>query len=231
MLADGDMKTRWSSKFSDNQWFRFDMEETLKFDTITIDWEKAFAASYLFEISEDGEHWSTIYQTNAGNGGTDLLYVGPQETRHIRWTGLKRGTAFGYSIWEIGFWNGNPVRASSSQSESTGPEKVIDGNSASRWSSDFLDHQWILIDYKKPVAFNTVSLLWENAYAQEYEIRVSSDGIIWETIYATKNGEGGHEVINTGQCVARYLKISCRKRATEYGFSIHEIDIGLREKP
>jgi F5/8 type C domain-containing protein/protein kinase-like protein len=229
-LVDGDMDTRWSSHFSDKQWFRLDTEKPLEFSTITIDWERAYASSYVIEVSDNGQDWKSVYETDTGNGGTDLLYVGPQKTKHIKWTGLKRGTDYGYSIWEISFWNNKSAWASSAQSKVTTPEKVIDGKTTSRWSSDFFDHQWIIIDYRKPIIFNTVSLLWEKAYAKEYEIWFSLDGTIWEKLYGTKDGKGGYEIIDSGHCIARYLKISCQKRATEYGFSLYEVDISNKEE-
>ena len=223
---DGDLYTRWSSEFSDEQWLRLDLSSPLKFSCISLDWEKAYAKKYKIEVSSDRKKWTTVFQTDMGNGGNDLINTENREAKHIKLTCLERGTPYGYSLWELGFWPSAPVSASSVQNNSFKPGHVIDGDLETRWASQFLDRQWLLIDYQKPVLFNSITIYWEAAYAKSYEILTSIDEKNWETVYSTDNGKGGKEIIPIDKTLARFIKIRCIKRATGYGFSINEIDIG-----
>ena len=64
----------------------------------------------------------------------------------------------------------------------------VDGNTVTRWSSQFSDSQWIQIDLGFKYDISRVKLNWENAYGKAYQIEVSSDGVNWTTIYSTSAG-------------------------------------------
>ena len=69
-----------------------------------------------------------------------------------------------------------PATASSSDSDSNGPDRAVDGNPRTRWSSKFEDNQWIQVDLGAPVSFDQVTIVWEQAYARDFVIQVSDDG-------------------------------------------------------
>ncbi len=54
---------------------------------------------------------------------------------------------------------------------------VSDGNSGSRWSSQYSDNEWVYIDLGEKKEIASVTLNWESAYAKAYKIQVSDDAM------------------------------------------------------
>ena len=117
------------------------------------------------------------------------------------------------------------VKASSSATENdaNGPDKAIDGNLASRWSSKPDDKAWIQFDFgaKKPLGY--LKLVWENAYGKEYALQVSDDGETWYQLRYVAGGKGGTEEFFNLNANARYLRLQGVARATQYGYSLFEV--------
>ncbi len=99
--TDGNAGTRWSSAFSDPQWIAIDLGKETNISRIKLLWEAAYGKAYSIEVSPDGKTWKEIYKTDKGNGGTDDIKFPPTPARHVRLTGTRRGTEFGYSLWEF----------------------------------------------------------------------------------------------------------------------------------
>ena len=100
---DGNLtSTRWSSKEGvDPQWLRVDLGATAKISHVKLIWEAAYAKSYTIQTSADGTTWTTIFSTTTGNGGTDDLTGLSGTGRYVRILGTARGTAYGYSLYEM----------------------------------------------------------------------------------------------------------------------------------
>ncbi|SCE21733.1 F5/8 type C domain-containing protein [Streptomyces sp. DvalAA-14] len=64
---------------------------------------------------------------------------------------------------------------------------ATDGNPNSRWSSEYLDNQWIQVDLGSPQSFDRVVVVWEAAYPKTYVIQVSDDGSAWTDVKAVDN--------------------------------------------
>ena len=52
--------TRWGSSFSDNQFLVLDFGKTVAIDRVKIQWEAAYASSYLLQVSNDQVTWTTV---------------------------------------------------------------------------------------------------------------------------------------------------------------------------
>ncbi|MER6012534.1 discoidin domain-containing protein [Streptomyces bluensis] len=102
--VDGDTGTRWASDWSDDQWLRIDLGSTRTVRRVTLDWERAYGASYRVELSTDGTAWKTAWSTTAGDGGLDTARFGATPARYVRVHGLDRGTDWGYSLKEVGVY-------------------------------------------------------------------------------------------------------------------------------
>lgn len=70
---------------------------------------------------------------------------------------------------------------------------AIDGDFATRWSSEFTDPQWIYVDLGGTKSVESIVLGWETAYAKSYKIEISNDAVNWIQIYATDSGDGGRD--------------------------------------
>lgn len=100
-VNDGRLSTRWSSEFSDPQWIAIDLGTEQRIDRVTLNWESAFARGYTIDVSTDGSEWRTVYSTEAGKGGREEIRFAPVAARWVRMNGTKRGTLFGYSLYEF----------------------------------------------------------------------------------------------------------------------------------
>lgn len=107
---------------------------------------------------------------------------------------------------------------------------ATDGAAGTRWESDMTDQEWIYIDLEKRQTVQTVVIKWEDAHAASYDVQISNDGKTWKTVERVTNAQGGTEEIHLGGIKTRYIKIVGTKRATEFGFSIFEIEVYGKEK-
>ncbi|GCE29676.1 hypothetical protein KDA_51600 [Dictyobacter alpinus] len=99
--VDGDLSTRWSSSFSDPQWFQVDLGATHTITGVKLSWETAYGKAYTIQVSDDGSSWTTIYTQNNGAGGNENLTGLSGSGRYIRLNGTQRGTSWGYSLYEF----------------------------------------------------------------------------------------------------------------------------------
>src|ERR1700735_901498 len=74
---------------------------------------------------------------------------------------------------------GAPATASSTESAAYPASDAVDGNTSTRWSSAFSDPQWLEVDLGASQTICEVTLDWEAAYAQAFQIQASADGTNW----------------------------------------------------
>ena len=120
--------------------------------------------------------------------------------------------------------------ASSSQSSTLGPEKAVDGNTTTRWSSAFSDPQWIRLDLGSTKSINRVVLRWEAAYSSSYEIQFSTDGTTWTKAFGDTAANGGTDDLSVSGS-ARYVRMYSTKRGTAYGNSLYEFEVHAPDAP
>jgi hypothetical protein len=119
-----------------------------------------------------------------------------------------------------------PARASSvEQNSDYFPLNAVDGDPDTRWTSNPLDPQWIYIDFESICKINKIILLWETAYAKEYEIQISNDLSSWSTVYLENNGDGKLDEITLQTYETRYIRMYGKKRATGWGYSLYEFQV------
>ena len=103
--VDGDTSTRWGSKEgSDPQWIRVDLGANFHLSRVVLRWEAAYGKAYKIQVSEDDANWQDAFGTTTGNGGVDDLTL-DTNGRYVRMYGTKRGTAYGYSLYEFGVYS------------------------------------------------------------------------------------------------------------------------------
>jgi len=116
------------------------------------------------------------------------------------------------------------VTVSSTEGAGLDGSKAVDGNYGTRWSSQFSDPQWFIIDLGSVQDFNQIKLFWETAFGKEYILQISNDAISWTDIVHQINGVGSIEKWDV-QASARYLRIYGIKRGTEWGYSLYEVEV------
>lgn len=110
---DGNEGTRWETKYEDGatdaekdaQWWLCKMAEESEFNTVQILWEGAYAKSFKLEISNDSTVWTEIAKIEDQKLESfpylQTISVGERKAKYLRFTGIARGTNYGYSFWEL----------------------------------------------------------------------------------------------------------------------------------
>ena len=98
---DGDLTSRWSSLYADNQWLAVDMINEYTLECVVLRWENAFGLDYEIQVATDTNNWQTVYHEPDGNGGKDIDLFAPVTCRYIRMNGIERGTRWGFSLYEF----------------------------------------------------------------------------------------------------------------------------------
>ena len=230
--ADGNPYTRWSSQFSDPQWYQIDLGEEKPVNKVILNWEAAYGKSYAIEVSNDSLGWQIVYSTTVSDGGIDEIEFDTVSARYIRFYGTERATVWGgYSLWEFEVYydiHYANVMASSVEGAGLEAEKASDGDLNTRWASDWSDNEWIYIDFGTPKSFNTVILEWEIAYGKSYQLQISNDATHWQDIYSTTTGDGGIDEIRVPAVNARYLRMYGTECGTGWGYSLWEMATGYK---
>ncbi len=122
---------------------------------------------------------------------------------------------------------GMPAVASSGESGvNADPGLAVDGKPLTRWSSDYADNQWFVVDLQKAYLVSRIVLNWEVAFGSVYDIEMSYDAQRWTTVFQETDGDGGVDEILLGEPVsARYVRLFGKVRATQWGFSLWELEV------
>ena len=126
----------------------------------------------------------------------------------------------------------HPAKASSSEPPSGyepagfGAANAVDGNEATRWSSEYTDDQWICVDLGATKTVTDVKLDWQQANGKDYDIQVSDDATKWATVKSvTGNSAFGWLDYPNLNARGRYVRLNCLKRATVWGYSLWEFEM------
>jgi hypothetical protein len=102
---DSSSTSRWSSQYSDNQWISVDLGAAMTINHIVLKWETAYGKSFQIQTATNGSNWQTVYSTTTGTGGTSDITFNAVSARYVRMVGLKRGSTFGYSLYDFQIYN------------------------------------------------------------------------------------------------------------------------------
>lgn len=107
-----------------------------------------------------------------------------------------------------------------------GAANAVDGELATRWSSEFSDAQWLRVDLGSARTVGKIVIHWETAYSESYTLETSLDGEAWEKVFAVDDEDGGiDEIILSSPVEARFVRLNCLRRGTPYGNAIFEFKI------
>ncbi|WP_170065502.1 beta-glucosidase [Abditibacterium utsteinense] len=101
LAIDDNIATRWQSESRDNEWLAVDLGTSQKIGRVHLGWEAAYAAEYRVEVSDDGQNWRPVYETQQSQGGEEDIAFAPTLARFVRVFGVKRGTTFGMSLQDF----------------------------------------------------------------------------------------------------------------------------------
>ncbi len=129
-----------------------------------------------------------------------------------------------------GTWNRLLWTASSSTTGSDSPANALDGNLATRWSTDTSQAggQWFQVDMASLVTFNKIVLNCVNSandYPRGYQVNVSVDGINWGAPVATGTGTAAGTTITFATQAARFIRVTQTGHGSGPFWSIDEFNV------
>ncbi|MDQ3609593.1 MAG: discoidin domain-containing protein, partial [Actinomycetota bacterium] len=230
---DGDSSTRWSSAFADNQWWQVDLGTTRDVSAVELNWETAYARTYKIQTSTDGATFTDVASVTLDSAKVERTTFPTVSARYVRVMGLTRATEFGFSFWDAKVFGptdtttpdseekalGMPATASSVEAAGLEAGKANDGDSSTRWSSQWADNQWWQVDLGTTRDINAVELNWEYAHARTYKIQTSTDGATFTDVASVTLDSAKLERTTFPTVSARYVRVLGLTRATEFGFS------------
>ena len=125
---------------------------------------------------------------------------------------------------EVNLALGKKVSASSTNRKNL-PKFGTDGDKKTRWESQASDPQWFTVDLDREETVGRVVIFWENSFAKEFKIQLSSDGKNWEQAYFTRAGKGKKSVIRFAPRKTRYVRFTADQRSSWSGYSFSELQI------
>jgi beta-glucosidase len=117
-----------------------------------------------------------------------------------------------------------PVTCSSIEGADYACSNAVDGDLATRWSSQFSDPQWIYMDLGIQQRIERIILRWETAHGQAYQIQTSNDPFNWTDIYTTTFSDGGVDNLDVSG-TGRYVRVYATQRGTGWGYSLWEFQV------
>lgn len=230
MAVDRNPFSRWSSDATDNQWIVMSFGREMAFNTVRLMWERAYGKVYEIQTSNNGTQWNTIHRVENGDGEVDEINVGPQRSAYVRILGIKRGTGWGYSLWEMDAFQSNAGNLGTKRAvtASMGTETAglaVDGAAGTGWLAAEGESHWFQVDLVDVRWINRVSLTWGSGWGKDYRIQASVDGFKWKTVYRTAVGDGGADEAVFPSIQARYVRWSGSARGGTGGYNLKELGV------
>lgn len=205
------------------------------------------AINLAWTDNSSNESGFRVERSVAGGAFTQIGAVGAGITSFAD-TGLTAGTTYSYRVLAynsggnsaytatasattpaaaaVDLAVGKTTTASSIEPSTTfNASNATDGNSSSRWSSDYRDPSWIMVDLGGTYNINRVRLNWEAASGKSFQIQVSNDGSTWTSIYSTTSGTGGVQDLTGLSGVGRYVRMYGTERNMVFGYSLWDFNV------
>lgn len=99
-----------------------------------------------------------------------------------------------------------------------------DGDISTRWSSAYSHTEWLEFDMLDTFEISRITMSWEAAYADEFDILVSTNKQDWTQVFTVGQGQKSKLNIVFDAVECRYVKIQLKKRATSWGYSLYEVE-------
>jgi subtilisin family serine protease len=88
--VDGDLNSYWQTKKAvgrnvlPSEWIIVDLGSSMSVSTILLEWDSNYATSYSIQVSNDASTWTPVFNTTAGDGGSDAVTFTPVTGRYVK---------------------------------------------------------------------------------------------------------------------------------------------------
>ncbi|MFH5801946.1 family 16 glycoside hydrolase [Haladaptatus sp. CMAA 1911] len=208
--VDGNMDTRWGSKYDAPEWIRVDLGLEMSVNEVILEWEAAYATEYEIQVSNDDTNWTTVYTETNGDGNQDVITFEPTTARYVRVYGQTRALPqYGFSLYEFA------VIGSNSEDDGQvieGGTTIELGGETSGWKGRAPSS---IEEAKNPTlrlqANETYQITWENLDGVLHDINI---------LNAQGNEIVGTETMST-EGETQTLEFTATTEMTAYNCSVH----------
>ncbi|HVX51267.1 MAG TPA: discoidin domain-containing protein, partial [Chitinophagaceae bacterium] len=161
---DGKLSTRWSSQFSDPQYIAVDLYQQYDLCKVVLKWETALGEEFKIQISNDFTNWTDVAHITGNTSFTNEIYIGGK-ARYVRMYGIKRGTPYGYSLYEMQVFGKPPVTCP--KPDSLYSTDVYGNSAVVHWKTTGAAHY--LVQYKTVTAAN-----WQQVVTDASQLAINN---------------------------------------------------------
>lgn len=116
--------------------------------------------------------------------------------------------------------------ASSTEVPRFGPENVNDDDPSTRWASGYSDDSWVQVKLSEPTVVRGITVNWEAACANAYELQTSTDGTTWKTIRTVNDSTCALDLYTFPEDEpVQFVRVQGIDRKTNWGYSIWELGV------
>ncbi len=125
---------------------------------------------------------------------------------------------------------GAKVTASSQETADFPGPLAADGSLETRWSSEYKDPSWLLLDLGSEKEVGAAVLYFETAASADFTLETSSDGKSFKEAASVKGNKAAGidnpvTVLFQNPAKCRYVRFNGLSRATDWGHSIYELEL------
>ncbi|WP_327292938.1 glycoside hydrolase family 3 C-terminal domain-containing protein [Streptomyces sp. NBC_01198] len=247
-MLDGSTGTRWTTgiPMANGQSFTLDMGAAKSIDQVVMDSAGSaadYARGYQVFTSTDGTNFGSAAATGTGTGAQVTATFAVRSARYVKVVQTGTSTSW-WSIAELNvFTDGStgsggtgavlPRTGWSATASSTGggdvPANLLDGSTATRWSSGvpMAGGESFTLDLGSAKTFSKLTMDSAGStadYARGYQVFTSTDGSTFGSAVATGTGTGALVTATFPAKTARYVKVVQTGTSTSW-WSIAEADL------
>jgi hypothetical protein len=148
--VDGNVSTRWSSQFNDPQSIYVDLGKRYNVCRVVLHWEIALGQDFKIQVSDNASDWTDVATITGNTSYVDYLPV-HASGRYVRMYGTKRGTVYGYSLWEFEV-NGTPADNNCAPPVDLHTTDIYESSATLHWSNNNVSNY--VVQYKTVTAIN-----------------------------------------------------------------------------
>jgi F5/8 type C domain-containing protein len=240
---DGNLTTRFSSDAvqASGMYFQVNLGSSQTFNQIEMNSVNSagdYARGYNVEVSTNGSTFTSV-ATGTGTASPEIVTFTAQTAQYIRVVLTAGGTTSWWSIDEFTVYNGTAETqlgetgwTASTNTAASGadvPANAIDGNLATRFSSDAVQAagMYFQVNLGSSQAFNQIEMNSVNSagdYARGYNVEVSTNGSTFTSV-ATGTGTASPEVVTFPDQTAQYIRVVLTAGGTTSWWSIDEFTV------
>ncbi|SDE85400.1 F5/8 type C domain-containing protein [Myxococcus virescens] len=243
---DGDPATRWSSD-GVGQWITGDLGTVAQLSAVDIGWHRGNERinNFVISTSTDGTNFTQVHSGRSSGTTAELerYSFSAVNTRYVRITVNGSSMNTWASIAEMQPGTGStpptapPERFTSvaaSGDDGNVPANAIDGDPATRWSSDGVG-QWITGDLGTVAQLSAVDIGWHrgNERVNNFVISTSTDGTNFAQVHSGRSSgtTSALERYSFSPVSTRYVRITVNGSSMNTWASIAEMQPGTGSTP